>query len=105
MRFRLALLFAAAASPALADRIDGDWCNAAGSHVRIEGPQIELPSGLALKADYDRHAFQYISPAGEPDAGTLIRMMVQSDEEMLLFKGDQASFSEAEQWRRCEAVS
>ncbi|MFZ1773578.1 MAG: hypothetical protein WAT78_06425 [Rhizobiaceae bacterium] len=105
MRLRLAILAVFAATPVLADRIDGDWCNEAGRHVRIDGPEIELPSGAMHKGDYDRHAFRYIAPPGDPDAGTQIRMMVQSDEEMLLFRGDKADFANAEQWRRCEATS
>lgn len=75
---RLAALTLAAllpALPALADRIDGDWCSEDGRHsLHIDGPSITTPGGHTITGAYSRHAFSYTVPEGEPDAGARINM-------------------------------
>jgi hypothetical protein len=51
------LMFCAAATPALADRIDGDWCAADGRNLSINGANIKTPGGAAITGDYARHEF------------------------------------------------
>ena len=55
--------------PALADRIDGNWCFTDGRHMSIEGPSIITPGGTRMQGRYNRHGFEYTVPAGEADAG------------------------------------
>ncbi|MCB1427747.1 MAG: hypothetical protein KDJ48_14230 [Nitratireductor sp.] len=94
-----------AAGPALADRIDGGWCDGKGGHLIVEGPQVRTTGGSVVPGDYDRHSFHYVAPAGEPDAGTEIFMMLRSEEEMTLFRGRDAEGKDGEIWRRCEVTS
>ena len=58
----------AVATPAFADRIDGEWCNGTQS-LQIEGPSIRTPGGNQITGDYSRHGFAYVVPANEPEAG------------------------------------
>jgi hypothetical protein len=85
------------ASTAFADAIDGDWCNADGRRLSINGSDIVTPGGTVLKGDYDRHHFTYVVPANEPDAGATVAMVLLSELQMTLKppKGDEQS------WRRC----
>lgn len=95
-------------TPALADRIDGDWCSADGRHLRIDGPRIMIPSGAEIAGRYDRHHFSYEGPEADPEAGQLIEMRQLSDQEMRLKRiprGEIESIEPAEIWRRCQAVS
>lgn len=98
-----ALCLALGAMPALADRIDGDWCSPTGQHVKIDGPSIEIPSGQTITGEYDRHAFRYVGPPGDPDAGVEVRMRLYSDDEMGVIRtpGDGTPVT----WKRCEMVS
>lgn len=90
---------------ALADRIDGDWCSPTGKHLRIEGPRIMIPSGAEITGQYDRHAFRYSGPQGDPEAGQTIEMRQLSEEEMLLRRTVGGQMQPIENWRRCQAVS
>jgi len=92
------------ATPALADRIDGDWCNGASTY-HIDGPAIRIPSGKDMTGDYTRHSFHYISPAGEKDAGTEIFMRILSEEDMQLMRRTGLTESPIENWQRCKPVS
>ncbi len=96
-----AALFALA-TPALADRIDGEWCFASQS-LQIEGPTIRTPAGSQIKGDYSRHGFAYVVPSNEPEAGTEISMQLHSEELMTLSrkKADKPD----ETWRRCKVTS
>ena len=58
-----------------ADAIDGDWCEAGGARsLSIDGPSIRIPSGAEIRGEYDRHAFRYVGPDGDPEAGQVIKM-------------------------------
>lgn len=93
------------AAPAIADRIDGDWCSATGLHLRIEGPRITIPSGAEITGEYDRHGFRYDGPEGDPEAGQTIVMRQLSEEEMLLRRIVGGQAQPVENWRRCQAIS
>ena len=99
------LLLCLASSPALADRIDGDWCNQDGSHLLIEGPSITLGAGQTLMGKYGRHEFSYIAPQGDPEAGKEILFILRSDDEMRRVRNPQAMPEHADLWRRCETIS
>jgi hypothetical protein len=99
------ILLFACAGPALADAIDGDWCNMDGSHLRIEGPQIELAPGQVLEGTYNRHAFSYVAPASDPEAGTEIQFVLRSEEEMRRVRKPDAMPEHEDIWRRCSATS
>lgn len=98
-------LLCAGAGPALADRIDGDWCTANGKHLKIDGPRIQIPSGLVIEGNYDRHNFDYVGPAGDPEEGQAIHMSQQSEESMLLWRKTGDVQGPAEEWRRCSVTS
>lgn len=103
VRQALVFAFVFVATPALADRIDGDWCNGRGARLHIEGPRLHTPSGRMVIGEYTRHTFRYIGPHGENDEGAEIRMIQRSDQEMTLFRGRSAR--EGETWRRCNLSS
>ena len=91
-----------ASSPALADAIDGDWCSTTEvKQFHIEGPKIVTPAGTQTTGDYSRHAFAYVVPAGDPDAGKAIAMQLMNEEEVRVF----AEKAAPETWRRCELIS
>jgi len=87
---------------ALADAIDGDWCKS-GQQFTIRGPEIVTPAGSAILGNHDRHAFAYIVPENEPDAGTEIYMRQLNEETLHLMVGSWNA--DAEIWRRCDFVS
>ncbi len=89
------------ATPALADKIDGEWCFATQS-LLIDGPSIRTPGGSSIKGSYSRHNFSYVVPAPEPDAGTEIDMQLISEEAMTLSRGKSGK---PEEWRRCRVTS
>lgn len=93
------------AGPALADRIDGDWCSADGRHLSIDGARIMIPSGAEISGQYDRHHFRYAGPTGDPEADQTIEMQVLSDEEMRLQRTIGTERKPVETWRRCQAIS
>ena len=96
----LALCFST--GPARADSIDGNWCFK-GRHLAIEGPTILTPGGKSMKGNYDRHAFTYVAPAGEQEAGLQV-FMVLLDEDTMQFRPGPESV-EPQIWRRCTAPS
>jgi hypothetical protein len=95
----------AGTAPALADAIDGDWCSMNGGHLRIEGPRIELAPGQILEGVYNRHAFSYVAPASDPEAGAEIQFMLRSEEEMRRVRQPDAKPEHEDIWRRCSATS
>jgi hypothetical protein len=103
--FIFGLLIAGFSTAALADAIDGDWCNLDGSHLRIEGPRIELAPGQFLKGKYNRHTFSYVAPNGDPEAGAEIMFVLRSEEEMRRMRTPDAMPEHEDIWRRCEATS
>ncbi|WP_127901719.1 hypothetical protein [Solirhodobacter olei] len=91
----------ALATPALADKIDGDWC-APGSarSLHIDGPAITTPGGHAVEGDYSRHFFSYTAPAGEPGAGTRVNMRLLNEMSVEIHFPDVT-----ETWHRCQLNS
>lgn len=100
----IVLGLALSAGPALADAIDGDWCFG-GATLRIEGEDVRTPGGQDIKGDYDRHAFRYVAPAGDKDAGAEVLMQLLSDDDMVLFRRTGGTDSPREDWKRCQPVS
>jgi hypothetical protein len=96
----------AGATAALADAIDGKWCDGT-RQITIDGPKIMLPSGNSYQGNYTRHTFDFTIPDSEEGAGEQLRMVVQSDELMHLQrrpKGTQQA-GPIEAWRRCANIS
>lgn len=92
--------------PALADRIDGDWCAVdGGKTLHIEGPAIRIPSGAEITGQYDRHAFRYIGPTGDPEDGQVIMMRIYGDDDMRLVRVIGGKPEPEEQWRRCRPIA
>ncbi len=89
------------ALPASADAIDGNWCNAKGQSLHIDGPAITTPGGARLIGNYDRHNFSYKSPQGEAHQGKTLSMSQLSEERMDMRLPDGAIVP----WSRCEVVS
>ena len=89
-------------SPALADKIDGDWCSTTEiAHFSIAGPTIITPAGTQTTGDYRRHYFTYVVPSGDPGAGQTIDMRQLNEEEILV----SVDGGEPVLWRRCEVIS
>ena len=86
---------------AWADAIDGHWCWQA-RHMQIEGPKIVTPAGRPTTGDYTRHAFSYVVPSTEPDAGQTINMTLVNENIVHLWVGAAAG-REPQVWRRCAA--
>jgi hypothetical protein len=98
----LALIFSliSFATPALADSIDGEWCLGS-QHLSVKGPQITLPSGTTIQGDYRRHEFFYQVPAGEADAGSLIYLQLQGEDNMGLYHLKDSKPVDGQSWLRC----
>ena len=101
----IAFLAVLIANPAVADAIDGDWCKRDGSHLRIDGPQIELAPGRLVMGKYDRHAFSYVAPQGDPEAGAEIVFRLRSETEMRRVRDPAAMPEHEDLWQRCETIS
>lgn len=95
----LLLALGIGATPSRADSIDGDWCFTDGRHLTIRGPQITTPTGKRLDGNYDRHAFSYVAPAPEADAGKTIAMTLVNENTVHVRSAE----SPAQVWRRCPA--
>src|SRR5258708_3461798 len=93
-----ALLFAAPTT-ALADAIDGDWCSADGKHMTINGDDIPTPGGARIKGNYDRHAFDYVVPAGEAGSGETVNILLRG--EYLAVSRHWPADGPSKEWRRC----
>lgn len=97
----LAIAFIAgvsAATPALADAIDGDWCSDDRKRMSIQGPAIVTPGGHRIAGDYSRHAFSYVVPSGEEGAGATVNIQLLSESHA---QSRQGSDSKLRDWRRC----
>jgi len=92
----------ATTGPARADAIDGHWCWQA-RHMQIQGPTIVTPAGKQTTGTYTRHAFSYVVPSAEPDAGQTIDMTLVSEDIVHLRVGP--TTGEPQVWRRCAAPS
>jgi hypothetical protein len=87
-----------------ADAVDGDWCFKDGRSLSIDGPNMVTPGGRAHVGEYDRHAFCYTIPQGEPGAGTHVLMVQWSEAEARVWRGSEKPVlreGEPEIWRRC----
>ena len=94
----LATIVLTLASPAArADAIDGRWCHKSGKRLSIDGPRIVTPGGTRLDGNYDRHAFSYKVPAGEPQAGALSAMALIDDDTLQMQTGGGPTLI----WNRC----
>ena len=105
MRRILLAVFSLLPSFSLADAIDGDWCNRDGSNLRIDGPSITLGSGPAIMGKYNRHAFSYIAPPGDPEAGAEIFFRLRSETEMRRVRDPAAMPEHDDLWQRCKTTS
>jgi hypothetical protein len=92
-------LICLAATPARADAIDGDWCNADGKRMKIRGPEIVTPGGAQTRGDYTRHSFVYVVPAGEAGAGETVSIILLS--EYLAHARQGAADAPIKVWNRC----
>jgi hypothetical protein len=92
----------AVAMPALADKIDGEWCHASQS-LQIEGPSIRTPGGSNIKGNYTRHNFSFVVPTPEPEAGAEIDIRLLSEEAMVLTRRNGGRPEET--WQRCRVTS
>ena len=86
-------------SIALADAIDGDWCDSNGKRMSIRGPSIVTPGGQQIRGNYSRHYFSYVIPAGETEAGTTVEIQLLSEYLAHARHGNDPSVHE---WRRCQ---
>lgn len=84
-------------APAWADSIDGAWCHQNGRRMVIAGPRIVTPAGTTAQGDYGRHDFTYVVPAGDPGAGTTIRMVLMGELHVRVQEGEAAPIV----WDRC----
>ena len=101
-RILIAGVVIVSSSPALADAIDGDWCSTKkAKQFSINGPVIVTPAGTQTTGNYSRHAFSYVVPEGDPDAGEAIAMQLLNEEEVQVSEEGGAP----EIWRRCELIS
>ncbi len=88
---------------ALADVIDGNWCQVDGRHMSIDGPTIVTPAGHQTTGIYGRHSFEYEVPASEAAAGTTIYMRLVNETTVHLWMGTPGG--DPEVWRRCEPIA
>ena len=91
---------------AFADVIDGNWCQADGRHLEIDGSTITTPGGNTIQGDYGRHSFTYAVPASEPSAGAIVHMRLVDETTVNLWVGTaSADPAAAEVWRRCTPIA
>ncbi len=104
-KITLAVLFMLTATPAFADRIDGEWCSKDGHQLSIKGPEITTPLGVTLQGNYGRHDFAYIAPTGDAEAGTQIYLRLLGETAMDFYRVKDGQLAAPEPWRRCELKS
>lgn len=90
---------------ALADAIDGNWClENTRKFMSIDGVQIVTPGGSRTEGNYSRHAFDYVIPPPEPQAGTVVGMLLVNENTINLVVGTKfvsRGAPNVEVWRRC----
>ncbi len=86
---------------ALADSLDGDWCNPVDGKLTIDGSQITTPAGNRVTGNYGRHRFEYTAPAGGWNGGKSI-VIQQFNEQLMELSVERAA---GRQWRPCQIVS
>jgi len=68
------LLLVLLSSTALADAIDGNWCNEInGRRLSINGPEIVTPGGNRITGNYGRHDFSILFRRMRGEAGRRLR--------------------------------
>jgi len=88
-----------AATPILADSIDGNWCEPSnGRAIRIEGEKAVTPGGQAVIGAYSRHEYIYKVPPDEPGAGGLVQMHLLSETKVEVTEPAQSPVI----WNRCD---
>lgn len=100
-----AIGFVFAATPAVADAIDGNWCNGV-KRLEISGSEIVTPGGNRIQGIYGRHDFTYTVPAGEPGAGASVDMDLMGDDDMRVWPAGRSpdpNKAGAQMWKRCAA--
>ncbi len=101
--FLAAASLVAAASPAFADAIDGNWCSEkTGKTMQIQGSSIVTPGGTHMTGRYSRHAFSYTVPEGEEGAGAPVAMRLLDENDVQMQVGETG---EPSMWHRCEQTS
>ena len=93
------------AAPALADKIDGNWCFTDSRHMSIDGPAIVTPGGTSMTGEYDRHGFRYVVPAGEADAGAQVDMIQHDDYTIQVTTTPAGGAARTEIWKRCDLTT
>lgn len=91
--------------PVRADAIDGDWCSADGQSMSIAGPSIRIPSGAQITGEYNRHAFRYIGPIGDPEEAHDVRMQLWSDDDLRVNRLVDGVEQPQEDWHRCKPIA
>ncbi len=90
---------------AMADSIDGDWClENTKKYMSIQGVQIVTWGGSRTEGNYSRHAFDYVIPPPEPQAGTVVGMLLANENTMYLVVGSKSvtrASPNREIWHRC----
>ena len=89
------------ASSAMADALDGDWCNPNDGKLTVDGSKIITPGGIEVIGNYTRHRFDYTAPAGDWQAGKSIVLQQFSDELMEV----SVDGGKGVPWRPCQVVS
>ena len=93
--------FCLVSTSALADALDGDWCNPNDGKLTVDGSKIITSGGVEVIGNYTRHRFEYTAPAGDWQAGKSIILRQFSDELMELSIGG----GKGVPWRPCQVVS
>jgi hypothetical protein len=90
---------------ARADAIDGNWClEGTRKFMTIDGVRIVTPGGSATEGNYTRHAFDYVIPPPEPQAGTVVGMLLANENTVYLKLGTKVvrrGEPGVEIWHRC----
>jgi hypothetical protein len=97
-------IYAAGASPARADAIDGHWCFPDGKRMSIQGPAIVTPGGSHIQGDYGRHFFSYVVPPADQGSGQIVSMALVNDDTVHLRIGTGPAYSSdgpVQVWHRC----
>lgn len=88
-------------SLAMADALDGDWCNDVDGKLTIDGSTITTPGGQQVEGKYGRHRFEYTAPAGDWNGSKSIVIRQFSEQSMeLTVEG-----GSGRRWQPCQIVS
>lgn len=101
------VILIAATQPALADRIDGNWCSPKGQSISVDGPKVITPGGNAVTANYDRHHVDFEIPKGEKNSGDRFSADQLNDDEISvsIIPASGEGSSKAVIWMPCKPIS